>query len=285
MPTVGRTLAAERIRQGLALEDVAAITKVSTRWLRAIEADDFEQLPGLIFARNFVRQYAEVLHVDTESIVDQFNREQIIASPPDTHQRAPKTVPLPRLSPGLWSGILRSNLVSAFVTFVLTIGICTGLYYAYRSIRARGGPRVSVTVPPPSNKRPVQKPAVQPSAKATTPTAVATASPPAATTVDLDSPLIASSAAAVKVEISANDSCWTRVTADGKVLFAGVLKPGETRDIRAATSVTLRVGNAGALSVKLNGAEVQPIGPKGQVRIVDLTAAGAQVKTPQIVLE
>ena len=96
----------------------------------------------------------------------------------------------------------------------------------------------------------------------------------------MDSPAIGPAGATVHVLLAASDRCWTRITADGKVLFEGVLNSGETRQVNAASVVDLRAGNAGALALKLNGSEIPPLGPKGQIRSVVLTSSGAHVLTP-----
>src|SRR5262249_29458666 len=54
------------------LDDISSATKIGTRFLRAIEDDHFEQLPGGIFNKGFVRAYARYLGLDEEKIVSNF---------------------------------------------------------------------------------------------------------------------------------------------------------------------------------------------------------------------
>ncbi len=135
MPTVGRTLAQERTRQGLDLEDIAERTKIAVRTLKHIEQDEFEMLPGMIFARNFVRQYAECLRMDQAAVVEQFNREQQMPEPAFTVPEARFHVP--NMRPGVVGRVFDNNTVSAFVTFVLTIVVCAAAYYSYEYWQAR----------------------------------------------------------------------------------------------------------------------------------------------------
>src|ERR1051326_1769239 len=63
-----------RESKGLTLEQIAAKTKIGTRFLEAIEKDEFQRLPGGIFSRGFVRAYAESLGLDADEAVANFDR-------------------------------------------------------------------------------------------------------------------------------------------------------------------------------------------------------------------
>ena len=73
------------------------------------------------------------------------------------------------------------------------------------------------------------------------------------------------------------------ITADGKSQFVGDLQADETRAVQGQQRVKLIAGNAGALEILLNGRQVDAVGPKGQVRVVEFTTAGAHVvpRTPK----
>ncbi len=61
MTPVGETLRRERMKRNLDLEEISRELKISTRFLQAIEDDQYEKLPGGVFAKSFVRQYARLL--------------------------------------------------------------------------------------------------------------------------------------------------------------------------------------------------------------------------------
>jgi cytoskeletal protein RodZ len=289
MSTLGYLLAAERLRQNLDLEQVSTVTRISSRMLRAIELDDFGQLPGRVFARNFVRQYAQVLHLDPAAILEQFDREQALVQPEEVVTSKPErfsrgfSLNLPALA-----DVFGNNTITAFITFVATIGVCAGGVWAFDnwgSVRAHVLPDApaspSSRVASPSTAKKAVSP-TQPKAPGVPPPSPFTDSAPETETkaVELDSPALAETPATVHVLLAASDLCWTRITADGKVIFTGILNPGETRQVNAASVVDLRAGNAGGLTVKLNGSDIPPLGPKGQTRTVVLTADGAHVRTP-----
>jgi cytoskeleton protein RodZ len=91
MDSVGDTLRRERLRQNLDLQQVARETKIGVRLLEAIEADNFEKLPGGVFAKSFVRQYARVLGLDEEELATQV--ERMIQPPPEEPSAAEPAPP------------------------------------------------------------------------------------------------------------------------------------------------------------------------------------------------
>ncbi|WP_296404636.1 helix-turn-helix domain-containing protein [Psychrobacter sp.] len=70
----GNQLKQARISQNLTLDDVAAELFILRRHLEAIEAEDFTSLPQAAFARGFVINYAKFLGLDSDQVVDSFNR-------------------------------------------------------------------------------------------------------------------------------------------------------------------------------------------------------------------
>ncbi len=68
-------LTQHRLRARISLDDIIAVTKISRRFLEAIEAGDYRQLPGGIIGLNYVRQYAEVVGYDSEALVDHYRKK------------------------------------------------------------------------------------------------------------------------------------------------------------------------------------------------------------------
>ena len=76
MATFGERLRREREARGIGLEEIAAATKISPRYLDALERDDFERLPGDVFTKGFVRAYAEHVGLVPDELVEEFERER-----------------------------------------------------------------------------------------------------------------------------------------------------------------------------------------------------------------
>ena len=71
IPQVGHLpdLAAIREQKGISLQQIAATSKISMRYLQAIEAGRFEKLPGGIFATSYIRQYARAIDVEEATLL------------------------------------------------------------------------------------------------------------------------------------------------------------------------------------------------------------------------
>src|SRR5262249_47362941 len=72
MPSFGVRLKEEREQRGITLEEISSSTKIGTRFLSAIEDEHFEQLPGGIFNKGFVRAYARYLGLDEEETIAEY---------------------------------------------------------------------------------------------------------------------------------------------------------------------------------------------------------------------
>ena len=72
MASLGAQLKLAREKRGVTLEDVSSSTKIGTRMLRAIEDEHFDQLPGGIFNKGFVRAYAKAVGLDEEKAISDY---------------------------------------------------------------------------------------------------------------------------------------------------------------------------------------------------------------------
>jgi cytoskeletal protein RodZ len=257
---VGEALLRERTRCQLTLEDVSAATRISVRFLKAIEAEDFGQLPGVMFARSFVRQYAEFLNLDPGPFVAALPRVDLDSAP------MPQAPARPRRS--AWDP--RWNSTFASITWTLLAGgAAVGAYVHYnRALHtgtAQSSPSALATV---HAARPAPAPQTAPAPPAPAPVTPVSDQKPSEP---------ASPAHPVEVAIKATEDAWVQATADGKPLFATTLKAGEVRPISADDWVKIRTGNAGGIEISLNGKTIDRLGPQGQIRTVTLTAEGPRL--------
>jgi cytoskeleton protein RodZ len=72
---IGEILKAERARKGLSLEEAQSGTKISKKFIKAIEADDFVSFPHHVAARGFIRIYSGYLGVASEPLISDFNEK------------------------------------------------------------------------------------------------------------------------------------------------------------------------------------------------------------------
>src|SRR5450755_3870389 len=107
MSSVGQVLQGARLEQRLDLPTVSARTKISVRYLTAIEADDRQSLPSGFFYKSFVDQYAKLLGLDTPAIHAEVDRLLSADSPlplPGYESTVSRKVPPMPLTPRLPTG-------------------------------------------------------------------------------------------------------------------------------------------------------------------------------------
>jgi len=75
------------------------------------------------------------------------------------------------------------------------------------------------------------------------------------------------------LELEAHTECWVGVTVDGDRRLERSLQQGEHLQVRASNAVVLRVGNAGALSLTINGLAAKSLGPLGRPVTIHMTPA------------
>ena len=265
---IGAQLRAERLRRKLALNDIAAETRISARYLQAIEDEDYERLPGLVFTRNFVRQYAVALQIDPEPLVERLPKldESMVQ------------LPVPPANFRSWRWGARSNPVLTSAAWILLLGGAgAAAYYHFNGLPrlriellpAQAASKALAAPLPAATPQPVPDPKRHPDPPAAVPTAAVTAP-------SVAPPAPAPSDRAVQVVVTARETAWVQMTADGKPAWTGTLHPNETRAISADGQVRVLTGNAGGVTISLNGKTLDPLGPPGQVRSVRLTADGPE---------
>ena len=136
MTMVGETLRRERLKRNLDFEQISRELKISRRFLEAIENDQFEKLPGGVFAKSFVRQYARLLGLDEDELAGQL--QSALAPVPETPQFVEKVKPasiapiqVPKVEE--WrtvgdTGFRWSGSLSAAVMVVVAMLVCSAVY-------------------------------------------------------------------------------------------------------------------------------------------------------------
>ena len=66
-------LARTRERRGISLKQIAESTKISVRFLQAIESEEFEELPGGIFSTSYIRQYSQQIGIEEAKVLAVYN--------------------------------------------------------------------------------------------------------------------------------------------------------------------------------------------------------------------
>ncbi|OLC53351.1 MAG: hypothetical protein AUH85_14385, partial [Chloroflexi bacterium 13_1_40CM_4_68_4] len=92
--TLAERLKAAREKKGIALDQASEDTRIREKFLRALEADDWQSLPGAVYTRGFLRNYGEYLALDVEELVAAFQSERPLQT--DAPQRLEPIKPIER---------------------------------------------------------------------------------------------------------------------------------------------------------------------------------------------
>jgi cytoskeletal protein RodZ len=291
MTSIGDTLRRERLRRNLELSKIAGELKISTRFLEAMEADDLAKLPGGVFTKSFVRQYAVFLGLDADELLAEVGRiidpKPEVPQGPTPHKPEVKGIEVEKLEENWQSVHHRSNPVPSWVRagvlLVALMVVCSGVYYwtEQRSHRVLAHETAAPPPIPVTQSSPAMSQAPAPSVAAApvseSPTSEPAAKPAVAESTPVVQPTPPNPNATVRVGITADEQVWVRADVNGKMQFATTLQPHETRNIDADGEVVLRLGNAGGATITLNGKPVGAVGPKGQIRTVQFTSGGFQI--------
>jgi cytoskeleton protein RodZ len=236
--------------RGVSLDEISAATRISTRFLEAIEKDQWDQLPGGVFNRGFIRSIARFLGLDEDSLV----AEYALGATSDAHVHAAKESPV--RMPRNWRPAAAAVVVIAAIVGCGIVG-----YHRYGAgIAARLHARFLAahlddrTAAPAS--QPIAPSAAKPNESSATP-ATTSASDPVA--------------AGLTLKMQAGKSADVKVIADGKVVFEGTVLPDDVKEFDARDTFEITSSESSALVLELNGQSVPPIGTPGQPGSVTLT--------------
>jgi len=289
MSSVGETLRRERLRKDLGLEQISRETKVSVRLLDAIEKDQFELLPGGVFAKSFVRQYARFLGLDEEEMAAEVERvinsagdlPSFTGAPHEPAFRVPRVVE--------WEGMGRSNssVLPALALVVTVMLVCSAVYAWWQRSRrpAPVTPPIATAqkapAPAPKTAEPASITPEAPNNLATVPKTDVSAPAPPQEAAPAQAPVeSANPAAALNVSLTADADVWVHVWVDGKSVMTGTVQPSMVKTFAAVEGLRILIGNAGSLQLAVNGKPAGTLGPKGQVRIVEVTRDGVHILPP-----
>ena len=278
---IGETLRRERERQKLSLKDIEQGTSIRSAYIEAIETGEYDKLPGEVYAKGFIKNYANFLNLNSEALVKEFIREiappVVEAEDVSVKNSVIETVETPKVErvekvrtkiteleePNVKirqnkGGSNSSILVIAAVVFIAVIA--GGIWYSIQP--QQGGEIVKADVHTEQTQKIVNEPDAIGTATQTPTMQNNSATPANNSAVNSVSAVTPQN---VSVQARFTGDCWTRVTADGVVVYEGIANAGQVLDWNGKERVNVRVGNAGAVEITMNGQNVGHIGAMGQV--------------------
>jgi len=296
MGAFGDRLRREREMRGITLDEITESTKISRRHLEALESDHFDQLPGGVFNKGFVRAYARFLGIDEDQAVADYSAAS--NEQPEPENKFPLEIheePKRDLNPR------RSKVPLVFAVAALA-GVLVGYGFWTKSkphapaavepqptasATAVNEPKAQAPVPqsessssseapkPSTDSAPstqANKPvpqeteAIQPTSGHTSTAAADVSADPPPSSVEKQNSFF--------VQIKAKEDSWVSIVADGKSVMQRVLAADKQKKIKAGKSLILRTGNAGGIEVSFNGRPLGALGNENEPRTLTFNASG-----------
>jgi cytoskeleton protein RodZ len=310
----------ERERHRLTLSSVATELRITQQYLEAMEDDNIEALPGAFFYKSFVRQYARHLGLDASEFEQELaalcqtpqtrHEGNTVAAaaigvsgtrstnPPPAEPDAGMIVKVlsffREASDRVFSPSLgqRSSGGFAAILVLATAGVAGWIELPKLSESVRASSPASdsnsrVSKPSFRDETSGVPPAPEPPAEATvsetladTPAVIAEAKVPTPEPTLAAAPTRPSAVSGSNLKLTATEPTWLAVSEQGRVLFAGVLRTGESKTFADLHNATLRLGNAGGIEAEWNGQSTGSLGHHGDVRTIRFTAEGFRAFEP-----
>jgi cytoskeletal protein RodZ len=216
----GLWLQRQRELREIPLREIADVTKISLRYLEALESDRFDVLPAPVFVKGFLRQYSRYVGLDADEVVNSFLIATGEIEDPDREEDTVQSRKESRARDRT-----RLSVVLAVVAIVVII---IAIAAVSRLRREEPAPTSTLAAPVPEVAAPDISPAIASGG------ADATSMP-------------------LTVTIDFTDDCWVEAVVDGERSTAEMRVQGESISLPARERILLKLGNSAAARVEVNG--------------------------------
>ncbi len=252
---IGHALKRARVEKNLSLAQAEEETKIRQKYLLALENENFNAIPGRVYAKGFLRNYAQYLGLNAEELVWWYEKQY------PSEEGSSEQVLTPEVRPGNGSFVLPRRKImkknkrnvptvtrtAALITFglLLVLGFAWLAHIEINKINyAKFQPGVNQhqklpekNLPAPPNDSPGEQ---------------------------------KDNAGKLKEGVNLvlhviDDRCWAEVIVDGQVKFTGELAANQIKTFHGQENVRVKLGNAGVVQVKINGRDLGFLGARGEV--------------------
>lgn len=269
MAQIGELLARIRSKQDLSLHDVEQATKIRIKYLQALEAEEYDQIPGQVYVIGFLRTYCRYLGLDAETIVNEYkqqeqNLEELTADEQpadiDMHQ----------------SGKSKKVYLGAIAGFIL-IGM---LVLTTAMLLGNNGNSVPTPVVTPDE---IDTPVIVDKQPSASPKDDQQSIDREQEQQDADNAkqetALPEEGIYGEIKVAEAKRCWVRISIDQKEVFSGTIIGPFLKTVSGKSDMHVVFGNAGAVSVTINGVDAGKIGQAGEVVHFDAqTEANGKLK-------
>lgn len=279
---LGEVLRTERERQHLTIHDIEQGTSIRAVYIEAIEAGDYKRLPGDVYTKGFIKNYASFLNLNAEELVNEFvnerNPQEIIDTEKnvavetanvETEEKVSRikitdltetNMKLPKRKTEDSDSAPSSNSGSGFklVAAVVVLAVIAAGVWTYISGFEISDVDTNHRQEQPANVAETQK-------------------TPSASVDDTEKNVTNTASAAipqtgVNIQAKFTGECWTQVIADGLLVYEDTATAGQVLHWEGKENVTVTVGNAGVVEFTNNGRHLGSLGSYGEVTERTFTA-------------
>ncbi len=143
MPDIGTTLREARMRARIDISEIEAETKIRAKYLRALENEEWDLLPGPTYVKSFLRTYADALGLDGKLLIEEYKLRHERLSDVELQPIAPPGQRERRRRP-------RAAIPRGWLVAVVVVGLLVGLWVIGNRNEGDGGPESST--PPPATQ-------------------------------------------------------------------------------------------------------------------------------------
>jgi cytoskeleton protein RodZ len=297
LPSFGEKLKLEREKRNITLEQISVSTKIGTRMLQALEEDKFNQLPGGIFNKGFVRAYSRFVGLDEDQTVADYLQASGDAPPVSTEiaaredgarENAENVSRLEAIS----DAPARQLPWGLFAAVLLVIALALSLWSHRRREHARQpAPTTAATQLSGEVSREVSgkdSGVGSPTSGSPTTSSPATGSPTVGsassvapkTPQNLSAAFPAATSEEFTVVIQAREESWISVTVDGRAIASEFLAAGSERAIQGQKEIIVKAGNAGGVDFLFKGKKLDTGGKPGEVKAITFGPQGMLSNAP-----
>lgn len=271
--SVGALFKEARLSKQISLEDASYQTKIHANVLKAIESDDFSSL-GAVYAKSFLKLYAEYLGLSKEEVLGLFKSQNSPASALVSKKKENNKNIEPAgegidvlLALRLWVGRLQKRHLIIFAVF-LVLWLVAGQMRSQMK-RGAGNQKKGQSVVKKGQLIEKKKDApakIVRSSKETAPASSKSTVGSAKTqTASPEKEKAPQGRYTVVLVVKAREKTWLQVKVDGKIVFQNILNKGASEVWQARDKIELWLGNAGGVGLELNGKTIEKVGRPGQV--------------------
>ena len=235
------------------MAEVEDATKIRRKYIRALENDDFDVLPGKVYVKGFLRSYAKYLGLDGKTLVNRYEEQFPAQVETDRLSETPEMTDFerqPKSNRG-WMALMAVLLVGTFFYWWAAAGITPDKDISggdrQHNRHAQEFPGVNNGN---GNSEPREGPVQEPIQEGIN----------------------------VVLEVTDRD-CWMHVVVDEGDAFEGLVQPGITKEFRGEESIWVKLGDAGAVKVLVNGNNQGFWGEQGDVvtKVVKIGGDGVSI--------